>query len=431
MLAAEDNPIKPVKARGSKDVRSADLGDKSGWIGKKFVGDLASDIQEAVLTDGLLLRAMHQYEQLSRQGAITLEPANDSGIDPRSAERGMQVVQDFLSNVHSPYGEGWEDLYFKSVLELAVFANFAMELVWDGKQIVNMDLLPWGSLVELVDKKGVPFGWVQFDYYQNQIWFTLAEICHGHLNRWPGDRYGTPTLAPVSGDDGDLRAFRSIEALAGKQAEQLTFPYQIINFGTENRPVQSDTEQAANEALVEDMLRHGTLIGNGQVKGEVLEATGKDLDGTLKHWMRRAVVPTGKSLPSLGIAENINVATAEVLDSQESQNQLAVSMAAASSWRQTIFAWVLYVAGLPAELAPYIVPGEPNPVRREKAGKHAQSLGNDGYLTRNEVRRANGYTAATDEQARELDEYGQRDRAGDEPTEPEDRREERQEERTQ
>jgi hypothetical protein len=272
-------------------------------------------------------------------------------------------------------------------------------------------------------------GWIQFDYSYNRIPFALQEIAHGHLNRWPGDRYGTPTLAPLAGEDGDLQAYRSIEALSGKQAQMLTFPYTIINFGTEAEPVRDKTEQAANTTLVEDMVRHGTLIGNGRVQGQVLEPKGKDLDGTLSHWQKRTVVPTGRSLLSLGMPEQVNVATAEVIDSQESQIQLAVVLSAAANWRRSIFMLALYTRGISPALAPHIVPGEPNPVRREKAGKHAQSLGDGGYLDRTEVRRANGYPPMTPQQelaqAVEPPKAPAKQDDAEPSTEPQDRRENR------
>jgi hypothetical protein len=417
----------PVESKGAKDVRSSDLGDKSGWLGRSFVYEVADDIQTAVLTDGMLLRAMHSYENLARQGGVVLEPATGSGVSERKAKRAWREIEEFLAGISTPFGENWEDLFYKSCLSLAVFHNFVAELVWQDRKIVNFDLLPWGSVMQIVTAKGVPVGWIQFDYSYNRIPFALQEIAHGHLNRWPGDRYGTPLLGPVAGEDGDLHALRSIEALAGKQAQMLTFPYTIINFGTEGEPVRNATEQAANTALVEDMVRHGTLIGNGRVRGQVLEPKGKDLDGTLTHWQKRTVVPTGRSLLSLGMPENVNVATAEVIDAQESQNQLAVALAASANWRRSIFAPALYTRGIDPRLAPRLVPGEPNPVRREKSGKHAQGLGNDGYLDRNEVRRANGYQPMTPQQEIMVGQPKEQDsaEAPAEPTEPQDRKENR------
>lgn len=393
----------PAHSKGAKDVRSADLGDRSGWIGRNFVSELADDIQTAVLTDSLLLRAMHDYERLARQGGITMEPAYGEGINERKAYRAMLEVQNFLGGILTPFGESWEDLFYVSAFSLAVFHNYAMERIWQGSQIVNLDLLPWGSVVQIVDKRGIPLGWIQFDYSYRRIPFALQEIAHGHMNRWPGDRYGTPELAPASGANGDLQAFRLNEARWGQQADQTTFPYAIINFGTKEQPVTDPSEQTANEATVKNMARYGCIVGNGKVSGQVLSPVGMDQAPLNKHWKERLVVSTGRSLLSLGMPEQINVATAEVIDAKEAQNQLATVLSGAANWRRTLFAWVLYTRGIDPQLAPHLIPGEPNPVRRERNGKHAMSLGDGRYVTRDEVRRENGYPATTKGQAAELD----------------------------
>lgn len=424
--------IAPPPTRGALDVRSVDLGDVGGWTQRNYTHTRFSAIQDAIVSDTLLLRGGFLPEQLARQGGYTLEPASGSNLSERHAQVALEEVEKFIGSVSSPFGEGFEQIFYRCVGELARYSNFALELVWQGGTVRNISLLPWISMNLLVDTHGVPVRWVQFDYFLRRTLFELGEICHGVLNRQAGDRYGTPMLEPTAGDSGDLKAYRAIESMAGQQIQHLIFPTRLIKFGTEQYPETNDARLTKQKTLVEDMYREGYLIGSGRESLESDAPTPMDPVPLLNHFKQRVAQATGFSLVRLGEGSEINVATAEVLAAGEHQNQMAITMAAADCIRQGLFVPLLAARGLPAIFAPHLVPGEPDPVRRQKQGEHAVTLYEKGVITQDESRMANGYPPLTDDQQtlprpKGPGTPGEED-SGD--SEPEETREERQEERS-
>lgn len=432
----QTKPPQAASSRGAYDVFSSGLGQRGGWLERAIYREKFYDIYKAILTDPIFLRATFLYEQLSKQGGVTLRPADGYNISQAKARRALKETQDFLDRIITPYGEGWEELLFCSIGELARFSNYAIERVWDGSELVNIDLLPWISMNLERDKRGIPLGWVQFDFYLKQIHFDLHEVGHGYIYRIPGDPYGTPMLEPAAGETGDLRAYRGVEDLMTQQAEHLVYPDVIYNFGTPEHPTYDDTKMKEYEDLVNKMPREGRIVAPGNASAQAIRAEGMDLSWLLKYWQKRATIATGFSLVRLGIGEEVNVATADVLSAVESQNVRAVSLCGCAAFRQNVIVPFLAGRGIPDKYAPFLIPGEPDPVRRQKSGKHAAEIFEKGVIDRDEARTANGYEP--DEQnnhAQAKDKKNPKKEPKEEPdeepgsNEPEERREKRQEDR--
>jgi hypothetical protein len=420
----------PAQGRGVGDVLSIDLGDRTAWTQRGMKWSRWYAIYTAICTDATFLRASFLVEQLARQGGITLKPASGPNVSDRKAALALAEVEAFLAGVQNPFEEGWQDQFFLSVAELGRWSNFAMERIYQGGRLANLDLLPWISMNETVDPLGRPSGWVQFDYFMHRIPFELEEVLHGRIHRIPGDRYGSPLMEPASVENGDLQAYRGIEALSGEQAQHCTFPDRIINFGTESFPETSDVRMLANKDTVEDMVRHGVIVGGGRVSGQSLTPQGMDLSPYLSYWQKRAAISTGFSLARFGIVEDISQATVEVLDAQESMTLRSLTLSAASTWKHGVFVPVLEGLGYSADLAPSLVPGEVNPVRREKHGIYVADLYGKGIVTLNEARTANGYPEMTDDQQDELEPPEPSTPAPTPEPEPPDRQEDREEDRS-
>jgi hypothetical protein len=431
LLAGAHDVVTPgLPPRGAQDVRSNDLGDRTAWLQRGLTYTRFDEIQEAIVTDALLLRASFLPEQLAKQGGISLEPPKGDNLSERKKKRALREVEQFLGNVVSPFGEGYEEIFYRSVGELGRFSNFAIEKIYEGNQLANLSLLPWLGMNLAVSETGLPVGWVQFDYYLKRRVFELWEICHGVLNRQAGDRYGTPGLEPTSGSNGDLQAFRSTEALAGEQLQHMIFPTRLIKFGTEQYPETNDSRLQAQKEAVEDMYREGYLIGSGRESLHSDAPNPMDPTPQLKYWKQRVAQATGYSLVRLGEGDEVNVATAEVLAAGEHQYQMAISLSAASAWRNEILGPLLESRGIPAYYAPHIKPGEADPVRRQKKAKHAAELFQMDVLTQDEARVAAGYQPLTEEQKTEKQRKEKEEDTDKPGSEPEERHEDRSEDRS-
>jgi len=424
--------LPPSVTRGALDVRSNDLGDSHGWQGRSPQYNKFTDIKKAFTQDALLLRGVFLPEQLARQGGVTLEAASASDLSARKAEQALLEIEAFLDRVVSPFGEGWEETFFRTVGELSRFSNFALEMAWDTKSMPgNVALLPWESMNLLVDKRGWPVGWVQFDYWLRPSYFELHEICHGAMNRQSGDRYGTPGLDPTAGKYVDLEAFRAIEGLAGQQYQHLIFPTRLIKAGSEQYPETSKSRLTEFKDAVEDMYREGYMVGSGRESLESDAPQALDPSGMLEYFKKKVVQATGFSLVRLGEGGDTNVATAEVMSHNENMDQRGRVLVACDSWRRGVFSPYLASIGMMPQFAPSLVPGEPDPVRRQRKAEHAANLYGKGIITLDEARAADGRAPLSDEQRSQLEQ----DRAAatpdpQAPTDQEDKREKRQEDRS-
>jgi hypothetical protein len=268
-------------------------------------------IIQAVDSDSYVKQAFHKYKELMWKSGFDLvsenpEAASYIRLRFEFMELAMKMpMQQFFETVGDQLVKFYNCFIVKSRGDLAPYFPAPLKGLGGQLPLVGYEIVPAETMRIKRDKNNNPTKYMQeldgFGGYgqPRAPQWDPSEVIHLHIDRKPGQLFGTPFM---TANIEDIRSLRQLEEDILNMVHQELYPFYSVTVGTEDEPGEDDEIiQAAEEIAA--MRNDGAMVHSERRKIEVIGAEGQALDASpyLEKMTNRVIAGLGLSPHHLGI----------------------------------------------------------------------------------------------------------------------------------